>query len=388
MKTFYSDLPISSTVPQLFELSYRVVPPSDWWIVMADVVNSTDAINRGQYKQVNAIGASVITVILNLDRATEIPYAFGGDGATCLIPPQLKDRAEEALVGVKRIAIDSFELHLRAKLVCIADILAAGHSLWVGRLGVSHALSLAAFLGTGWDAAEAILKGEAEHDTASVPTPNLAGLECRWDAIPSQRGRKMSVLVQSVDPSLEAAKATYTELMDGIRQIFGSEGAYHPVDTSLLRLVWNPFRLLTEAKARATKWGGRIAWDGCRIALLSLMGKFLIRLNVRKAKGRWGGYPQEVVDRSDYLKFDGKLKVVLDGTSRQEEALRTWLESLHRQGKIFYGCHSASTALITCLVHSYSSFHVHFIDASDGGYALAAIGLKKQLKAYRLASAA
>jgi hypothetical protein len=37
-------------------------------------------------------------------------------------------------------------------------------------------------------------------------------------------------------------------------------------------------------------------------------------------------------------------------------------------------------ALLTCIVFSYNGNHVHFVDGSDGGYALAARSLKAQLK--------
>jgi hypothetical protein len=42
--------------------------------------------------------------------------------------------------------------------------------------------------------------------------------------------------------------------------------------------------------------------------------------------------------------------------------------------------HRSSEALLTCIVFSYNGNHMHFVDGSDGGYALAARGLKQQLK--------
>ena len=35
---------------------------------------------------------------------------------------------------------------------------------------------------------------------------------------------------------------------------------------------------------------------------------------------------------------------------------------------------------MTCLVFERMGSQVHFVDAADGGYAMAAVGLKKQLK--------
>ncbi|MGK7928621.1 MAG: DUF3095 family protein [Spirulina sp.] len=42
-------------------------------------------------------------------------------------------------------------------------------------------------------------------------------------------------------------------------------------------------------------------------------------------------------------------------------------------------------ALMTCLVSSGEDYHVGFIDGADGGYALAAKGMKQQLKNLKLA---
>jgi hypothetical protein len=39
---------------------------------------------------------------------------------------------------------------------------------------------------------------------------------------------------------------------------------------------------------------------------------------------------------------------------------------------------------LTCIVFSYNGNHVHFVDGSDGGYAMAARGLKAQLKSLSL----
>jgi hypothetical protein len=42
--------------------------------------------------------------------------------------------------------------------------------------------------------------------------------------------------------------------------------------------------------------------------------------------------------------------------------------------------HTAATALVTCLIFNYNGAHVHLVDSEDGGYAVAATHLKKQLK--------
>ena len=65
---------------------YRAAP-DDWIVVLADIKGSTEAAKAGRYKDVNLIGAACITAILNVTQGLDLPYVFGGDGATVLIPP-------------------------------------------------------------------------------------------------------------------------------------------------------------------------------------------------------------------------------------------------------------------------------------------------------------
>ena len=46
----------------------------DWWVVVADVARSTQAITEGRYKAVNLVGLSVITTVRNAVRPVEVPY--------------------------------------------------------------------------------------------------------------------------------------------------------------------------------------------------------------------------------------------------------------------------------------------------------------------------
>ena len=57
-----------------------------------------------------------------------------------------------------------------------------------------------------------------------------------------------------------------------------------------------------------------------------------------------------------------------------------YLESEFRAGKLVYGIHKSREALVTCILHSHGGDHMHFVDGSDGGYALAAKEMKRRLK--------
>ncbi|MCB0290157.1 MAG: DUF3095 family protein, partial [Calditrichaeota bacterium] len=84
-----------------------------------------------------------------------------------------------------------------------------------------------------------------------------------------------------------------------------------------------------------------------------------------------------------YRKFDGLLRMVISGTQSQRGDLLSVLRQFQQQGKIAFGIHTSSTALVTCVISDYKTDHVHFLDGSNGGYALAAVELKRQLKGMR-----
>lgn len=69
----------------------------------------------------------------------------------------------------------------------------------------------------------------------------------------------------------------------------------------------------------------------------------------------------------------------LDGKDTQAEQLQSYLEAEHRAGRLVYGMHKSREALLTCIIQSYNGNHLHFVDGSDGGYALAARELKGRL---------
>ena len=63
--------------------------------------------------------------------------------------------------------------------------------------------------------------------------------------------------------------------------------------------------------------------------------------------------------------------------------LEAVLARMHREGRIFHGMFVSDRSIMTCAMHAGSQREVHFIDAADGGYALAAKKLKEQVAAAR-----
>ena len=88
-ESFYRDLPVCGSFQQVAESSTYAEAPDEWFVVVTDVLNSTEAIDRGNYKEVNIVGALCIIGLTNAAEGFDFPYVFGGDGATALLSPRL-----------------------------------------------------------------------------------------------------------------------------------------------------------------------------------------------------------------------------------------------------------------------------------------------------------
>jgi hypothetical protein len=88
-------------------------------------------------------------------------------------------------------------------------------------------------------------------------------------------------------------------------------------------------------------------------------------------------YLQQVVENSDFRKFDDGLRMILDCTPELAAELEQRLLAAAAQGVARYGLHQQDAAMMTCFTPSVMrADHVHFIDGARGGYASAATVLK------------
>jgi len=364
--------------------------PDDWWVVVADVVDSTRAIAAGDYKQVNTVGVACIAAVVNVDRTVAIPYLFGGDGAMLAVPERLKAAAASALRGAQRLAAQSFGLDLRAGMVRTSALRSQGHWVRLAKVALSEQVSLPVFSGRGWEEAERLLKTgdgaafERIHAADEPAEADFEGFECRWQHVPSFRGHKLSLIVAATSTDAAVNQATYRRVLAALQERVGDTEQHHPLRVDQLNLTFRSGLLANESRVRTHGQGWLARWRYIlRLYGLNLAGKWLFWRRAGDPADRWGRYRADLVRQTDHRKFDGALRTVLDVSDDQEVLLRDWLESERRGGSLVYGMHRSSEALITCLVESYDGKHMHFVDGSDGGYALAARQLKAQLAAWQ-----
>lgn len=354
--------------------------------MVADVVGSTEAIAAGKYRAVNTVGVSVIAALRNVTDPVDIPYVFGGDGATLCLPERFAEAAHDALAATIAMARRGFGLELRAATVSIAYLRGRKLDVLVARHRISEHYVQCALWGGGVDFAEEALKsGElpdhmvvVEDGTAEA---DFSGLECRWEEIPSPSAETVAVIVESTDA--QPALDTFRWVLERVREIYGDPEQCRPVVEKALEVSTAPGQLSHEALTRSWRDGPlRRFWALLKLRALVLIGVWLFRTGRKTESTDWGRYKADLVANTDFRKFDGTVRLVLSGSAEQRETLETFLEQLTRAGTIRYGVHVAKAAVMTCMVDEYENEHVHFVDASGGGYARAARSMKARRTAH------
>ncbi|MEQ8665200.1 MAG: DUF3095 domain-containing protein [Rhodospirillales bacterium] len=393
-RTFYADTPVFTRFEDFADLSNYRELPDDWCIVIADIQGSTKAIQEGRYKDVNMIGAACITATLNalkkLPVPPEIPYVFGGDGATLAVPGGVAPVVREALERTKYLSERQFGLTLRIGIVPERDVRANGGEVLVAKYELSPGNTLAMFNGGGVEIVDNLVKDEergrpyrVEVPTAADINPDLEGLSCRWQPIKSQQGRMVSLLV--LCPRMRTTERTelYFQVEERLREVLGGAFPPHsPASDEGLRFVWPPRRMWTEIKATAERGIRGFLAKTFEVLFQSAFQCWLHRFGGEVAGYNGPVYKREVMANTDYQRFDDTLRMVLDCSEQQISAMQAELERLRAETGIAYGMHISDTALMTCLVFSIEeSQHLHFMDGGDGGFAIAARQMKAQLKA-------
>ena len=384
---FYAGLPVLPNFDAVADTRNFAQMPGDWHVAMCDVRNSTKAVEAGNYKHVNTVGASAVTAMLNAAGAIEIPFIFEGDGSAFCVPPQLLEDTKAALVTTQEMARDSFGLELRVATLPVTAIRAAGHDIWVARVRVSDNYIQAAFAGGGMAYADKYMKDPATAPLCEVKPGSvvargsLEGLECRWQDIPSLHGETVSLIVRALAPDAGKAGAIYRQVIAKVHDIYGSDEACHPLTPPALSLaptlsarqLGNEVGVRAAGKSAFGKW----LWL-MRARWFVVLGWFLMKFGLKTEQTDWSTYKDTLVRNTDVRKFNDVFRQILAGKPAQREALDAWLAERYAKKELVYGLHVTDRAHMTCLVFNYSGKHLHFIDGADGGLFLAAKQFKER----------
>ena len=373
---FYHAMPPFRGFANLMDPALYRPLPDGWLVGVADIVQSTKAIVENRYKAVNMAGAAVIAAVTNALGSHDVPFAFGGDGASFAVAPRDADRAREALAATATWVKEDLGLALRVALVPVEAIRAQGLDVRVARYGASPNVSYAMFSGGGLAWAEAAMK-RGEFAVTPAPSgahPDLTGLSCRFSEISSERGVILSLLVVPASRDVAAFRGLIEEVVTLVEK---SPGAGRPVSATALPLRWPVAGAEYEALARR---GGPLALRRLYTHAATLFVYLVLRLRIPMGGFVPDIYLQQVAENSDFRKYDDGLRMVLDCRPDLADALERRLAAAAAAGLARYGLHRQDAAMMTCFTLAASRpDHFHFVDGARGGYASAAAALKAAL---------
>lgn len=373
---FYAAVPAFRSFADIANPEVYRPLPDGWVIGLSDVTQSTAAIASGGYKTVNTAGAAVIAAVRNALGGRDIPFVFGGDGASFAVPDRDEATAREALAQTAAWVRDELHLSLRAALVPVSAVRAQGLDVRIARFAPSPDVAYAMFSGGGLAWAEAEMKrgGFAVPPVAGPGRPDLTGLSCRWQEMPAVRGVMLSLIVASGED-----QAAFRKLVEEILSLVAlSPQAGRPVPDEGPGFRWPPVGL--DLEARATRRADEsLLLRRLRLFAETLLVGAIFRLGLKVGGFDPGVYRRQLVGNSDFRKFDDGLRMTLDCTPELADRIEALLAAAKKRGVARYGLHRQSAAIMTCIVPSpLLSDHVHFVDGASGGYATAAEQLKKQ----------
>ena len=375
---FYSNLPIHK-MPlhqlliknQLFE---KVV--ASWCVIITDIKRSTAAVNSGLHESVNLIATGSIVAVLNIAFKANIsvPFFFGGDGATFIVPPSIVDEVMKSLLKYKDNTLRNFNLDLRTGIMPVEEIYKQGYTLNICRFSSAETFSIPIVLGDGLAYAEQIIKGEnyllTGHDTASDEI-DLSGMQCRWDKIePPENSDEVVTLIVIASETEQQAMA-FSKVIHHLDQIYGTPEKRQPISVSKLIFKTSFNSLGKEMKHRIGK-----------IKLFELIRSWFINIYgyiyFRTERGK--KYLKQLVEMSDTLVIDGRINTVITGTAQQRLILQKELDQLEKNNEILYALYVSGESIMSCYVRDLEDDHIHFVDGADGGYTQAAGILKKKIR--------
>jgi hypothetical protein len=380
--TYYTNLKKSTRtlVEVLDDESYFSEIPNTWHVVVVDIENSTQSVDAGKHHQINLTATGAIISVLNTIRKEkkniEIPYFFGGDGATFIVPAALLNKITVVLENYSLHIKRNIDLTLRVGHTSIKNLSAENSTLKIVKHQLTEQLAIPIVLGNGLKKAEEIIKNTfvaIDYGNFKKDLLNLEGMECRWKQInPTQTKNKVvCLLLDSINETTQ--RELYRDILTEMDTIFGTFKSRQPIASTNLKLNFSLFKI----------------WEEMTISLVDKNWIYLFKNWISTLLGKW--FLNLTEDGKQYLKQIGQLShtFMLDGmintifTAEQDkiDLFIAYLNQLEKDKKIIFGIHVTHASIMSCYVLDRKTKHAHFVDGTEGGYTSAAKMYKTKLRA-------
>ena len=357
--------------------------PKDWHVVVADIQDSSVAVEKGLHNDVNLTATGSIITVLNelklIDPQLRIPYFFGGDGATFITPPVITEKIVDKLHSYSNHILKTLQLTLRVGSVELAEIYTENSVLRIAKLKQNDYLTIPVVLGNALKTAEKNIKESFKTCPMSFKDKvelNLKGMECRWDEIlPGIETNKIICLLVTCNDETKQAEV-YDKILNEIEFIFGNLNERNPITVPRLKLNTSLQKIRKEMYACLGRYNRKYL---IRNWLVTFFGKYYFKFFNEGKK-----YLHKVTQLSDTIMLDGSINTVFTGSQQQINQLSIYLDTLEAEKLISYGIHTTYASIMSCFIQDRDRKHVHFIDGTEGGYTSAAMVLKEKLSSAEL----
>jgi len=187
---------------------------------------TTKAVQKGMAELVNLIATGSIIAAVNIAAKSnvDIPFFFGGDGATLLAPPNLLGDIIAALTLHQSNVKAEFNMDLRVGSLPVSAVYKNNFELKIAKLSINALYTIPVVLGNGLHYAEKIIKSREiifPTETTETEKLNLEGMECRWNKIPPPKNAEevVCLLINSVKEVDQAA--VFKKILDKVKAIYG-----------------------------------------------------------------------------------------------------------------------------------------------------------------------
>ncbi len=323
--------------------------PADWHIIVADIEDSTEAINKGLHNEVNlAATGSIVSVLNQLKKyksKIKVPYFFGGDGATFIVPPSILEDLMNVLKRQRLHVKKNLKLELRVGSLPVEKAYEKGHKLQIAKIRLNEYLIIPVVLGTALKFAEKVIKNTYEENPKEIITRkklDLTGMECRWDEIapPKTEQKVVCLLINCDDDKLQ--RKIYEEVITKLDYIFGDLHERQPISTLKLKLDTTIDKIRKEMYARIGKYNMIYLLKNW---MVTGFGKYYFKY-FKEGKS----YLLKVSQLSDTLIIDGSINTVISGDQYQIDRLITYLDEMETDKKMNYGIHITHASVMSCYV--------------------------------------
>ena len=383
---FYKNLPaLKLPIVQIFQYGYFTEVPPDWHIIISDVKNSTLAVSGGRHNDVNLVAAGSLIAALNVTKKhdVEVPFFFGGDGGTVLVPGELLYEVLTGLFAHNKNTIRNFGLEMHIGSISVQQIMENGHFIKIAKLEIDSAFTKAITIGDGLRfTEEKIKRGAADKQESEITDLNLTGLECRWNRIkpPAEEAENICYLIEAVNT--ETQLKVYADVFREIEVVYGDVEKRHPLSPERLKPLLSLQKLKNEMMIKFGKW--KIGYF-IEIFFRTLVGKGYFKYNWSFAGLSGKQYLSQLIAHADTLTVDGRINTIICGTKEKHQRFLDYLTIQEKDGALIFGHHVSKESIMTCYIENRNSKHIHFVDGADGGYTEAAKEFKRKMNQLRLA---